>query len=195
LVLVGAGALLVNVLGSFSGDNSPSSGAGTVTTSSGSGTHRHAGTSPRASSGGSPTTSQTTTAPSTTGSSTTPSSSGPDTTTTPGTSSPVPGGGTSATTPEGFTRLYYRTVPGNLDAGWAMLAPSMQAAVGRSSYDGFWRTIKSVSVSSVDPVDASTVRYRITYTFFSGKTSVENKQLTLTRSGSSYLVTSDAAAQ
>jgi hypothetical protein len=86
-------------------------------------------------------------------------------------------------------------VPGDLDAGWAMLAPSMQANVGRASYDGFWSTIQSVSLSSVDAVDASTVRYRITYTFFSGKTSVENKQLTLARKGSSYVITSDAEAQ
>jgi hypothetical protein len=107
----------------------------------------------------------------------------------------VPAGGTGATTPEGFTRLYYRTVPGDLDAGWSMLAPSMQSTVGRASYDGFWKTIKSVSIASVDAVDASTVDYRITYTFFSGKTSVENKQLTLTRSGSSYLITSDAEGQ
>jgi eukaryotic-like serine/threonine-protein kinase len=86
-------------------------------------------------------------------------------------------------------------VPGNLDAGWDMLAPSMQATVGRGSYNGFWHTIQSVQLSSVDAVDATTVRYRITYTFHSGKTSTENKQLTLVRSGNSYLITSDSEAQ
>jgi eukaryotic-like serine/threonine-protein kinase len=194
LVLVGAGALLVNVLGSLSGDNTPTSaGAGDTVSTSGSGNGHHSGTSAGSTSGtaSGPASSS---GPSTTSTSTAPSTSGAATTSPPASSS-GPGGGTSAATPQGFTRLYYRTVPGDLDAGWNMLAPSMQATVGRGSYNGFWHTIKSVSLSSVDAVDASTVRYRITYTFFSGKTSTENKQLTLARDGGSYLITSDAEAQ
>jgi serine/threonine protein kinase len=194
LVLVGAGALLVNVLGSFSGDNTPTStGAGGTVSTSGSGTRHHSGTS-AGSSSGSASGPASSSGPSTSSSSTAPSTSGA-TTTSPPASSSGPGGGTSASSPEGFTRLYYRTVPGDLDAGWNMLAPSMQATVGRASYNGFWHTIKSVRLSSVDAVDATTVRYRITYTFFSGETSTENKQLTLARSGNSYLITSDAEAQ
>ncbi|MDX6319855.1 MAG: eukaryotic-like serine/threonine-protein kinase [Nocardioidaceae bacterium] len=194
LVLVGAAALLVNVLGSFSGDNAPTStGAGGTVSTSGSGTRHHSGTSAGSTSGSAsgPASSSGT---STSSSSTTPSTSGAATTSPPASSS-GPGGGTSASSPQGFTRLYYRTVPGNLDAGWNMLAPSMQATVGRGSYNGFWHTIQSVSLSSVDALDATTVRYRITYTFFNGTTSTENKQLTLARSGSSYLITSDAEAQ
>ncbi len=194
LVLVGVAALLMNVLGSFSGDNAPTStGAGGTVSTSGSGTRDHSGTSAGSTSGSAsgPASSSGT---STSSSTTTPSTSRAATTSPPASSS-GPGGGTSASSPQGFTRLYYRTVPGNLDAGWSMLAPSMQATVGRGSYDGFWHTIKSVSLSSVDAVDATTVRYRITYTFFSGKTSTENKQLTLARGGSSYLITSDAEAQ
>jgi eukaryotic-like serine/threonine-protein kinase len=194
LVLAGAGALLVNVLGSFSGENPPTStGAGDTVSTSGTGTRHHSGTS-AGSSSGSTSGPASSSGPSTSGSSSAPSTSGTVTSSPPASSS-GPGGGTSASTPEGFTRLYYRTVPGNLDAGWNMLAPSMQATVGRGSYNGFWHTIKSVSLSSVDAVDATTVRYRITYTFFSGKTSTENKQLTLARSGTSYLITSDAEAQ
>ncbi len=196
LVLVGAGALILSVLGSLSGNNPSTSGGaqGTVPTSS-SGARHHAGSSSSSTSSGSVTSSQTTTTSLTTPSSTASSTSGPpDTTSTPPASASVPGG-TSASSPEDFTQLYYRTVPGNLDAGWSMLAPSMQANVGRASYDGFWHTIKAVSVSSADAVDSSTVRYRITYTFYSGKTSVENKQLTLTRTGNEYRITSDAEAQ
>jgi serine/threonine protein kinase len=194
LVLVGAGALLVNVLGSFSGDNTPTStGAGGTVSTSGSGTRHHSGPS-AGSSSGSASGPASSSGPSTSSSSTTPPTSGA-TTTSPPASSSGPGGGTSASSPEGFTRLYYRTVPGDLTAGWNMLAPSMQATVGRGSYNGFWHTIKSVRLSSVDAVDATTVRYRITYTFFNGETSTENKQLTLARSGDSYLITSDAEAQ
>jgi serine/threonine protein kinase len=159
LVLLGAAALLVNVLESGSG-SSPNASS----TTSGAGANTSAGTPHH--SGGSPGTAATTSA------------------------STVP---SPSTTPN--TRLYYSTVPGDLDAGWSMLAPSMQRSVGRASYDSFWSSIKSVQVSSVDVVDATTVRYRITYTSFNGKTSVETKQLTLRKNGSSYLITSDSSAQ
>jgi serine/threonine protein kinase len=197
LVLAGAGALLANLLGSPS-PSSPSTSpgaAGTVTHSQSG--HRHqAGTSSSSGSGGSTTGTATTAVPPTINTSTTLSTtSAPDTTSTSPTSTSAPAGGLSASSPEAFTRLYYRTVPGNLDGGWSMLAPSMQATVGRASYDNFWHTIAAVKVSSVHAIDSSTVRYRITYTFVSGGTSVENKQLTLTRSGDTYLITSDTEAQ
>ncbi len=91
----------------------------------------------------------------------------------------------------GFTRSYYATVLDDLDAGWSMIAPSMQEGLGRQSYDDFWGSIDSVDVSSVVAVDSETVRYQITYTFDNGTTSVENKQLTLQPNNGSYLITSD----
>jgi eukaryotic-like serine/threonine-protein kinase len=194
LVLIGAGALLLNVLGSSSGghDDTPSTGARANATST-AGSGHHSGTNTGSgSSGSSPaSTSTTSTAPPTSTSDTPATSSGP---TTSGTSSSAPGGGTGASTPEDFTRLYFSTVPGDLDTGWSMLAPSMQARMGRASYDNFWGSVKSVSVTDVVVLNPRTVRYRITYTLDSGGSSTETKQLTLVRSGRSYLITSDSSA-
>ncbi len=63
-----------------------------------------------------------------------------------------------------FVRDYFGTVPADLDAGWGMLSPRMQARVGRGSYDGFWGTVSSVAASNLtrrgDSVDV-TLRYRM----------------------------------
>jgi serine/threonine protein kinase len=193
LVLIGAGALLFNVLGSSSRghDATSSTGAGAHATST-AGSRHHTGTNTGSGSSGSSPASTSTTSTAPTSTSDTPAtSSGPTTSTT---SSSAPGGGTDASTPEDFTRLYFSTVPGDLDTGWSMLAPSMQARMGRASYDSFWGSIRSVSVTDVVVVNPHTVRYRITYTLDSGGTSTESKQLTLVRSGRSYLITSDSSA-
>ena len=195
LVLVGAGALLVNMLGYPGGGPIGASSVGQsattkVTSSSGAVSRRH--TSPPSGGSGTSSSAQTTSAPKT---STTPRTSGPaPATSSSGTSSSQPGGGSAVMTPQEFTRLYYSTVPRDLDAGWRLLAPSMQSSVGRASYDHFWGSIKSVTVTDVLALDAHTVRYRITYTSYSGSTSVETKELTLTGNGGSYLITSDASA-
>ncbi|MBA3989656.1 MAG: protein kinase [Propionibacteriales bacterium] len=94
---------------------------------------------------------------------------------------------------EAFTESYFATVPGNLDAGWSMLAPSYRQELGRGSYDGFWGTIESVELGSVD-IDGNTVTYQITYTRTDGSTSEETKLLTLKPAGDSYLITSDQPA-
>ena len=98
-----------------------------------------------------------------------------------------------ATAPAAFTRSYYRTVSEDLDAGWDLIAPSMQQSVGRDSYDSFWESVESVNVSNIEAVDDETVTYTITYTLVDGSQSVENKQLTLRSNGGSYLITSDTA--
>ena len=194
LVLVGAGALLVNMLGHPTGSHSGASSLGQsanskVRSSSGVGSRR--GTSPPSRGSGSSSAVATTSAPTT---STTPRTTGPPPeSSSPVTSSTQPGAGSAVMTPQDFTRLYYSTVPGDLDAGWSMIAPSMRSSVGRASYNGFWGSIKSVAVSDVVALDAHTVRYRITYTTYSGSTSVETKELTLTGHGGSYLITSDAS--
>jgi serine/threonine protein kinase len=43
---------------------------------------------------------------------------------------------------------YYTVVPGNLDEGWNLLTPHFQTtkAQGRSNYDAYWHTIRSVDV-------------------------------------------------
>ena len=194
LVLVGAGALLVNMLGYPTGSHVGASSVGQsstpkVTSSAGAGSRRHK--SPPARGSGTSSTAPTIQSPTT---STTPRTSGPaPETSSPVTSSSQPGAGSAVVTPQDFTRLYYSTVPGDLDAGWSMIAPSMRKSVGRASYDGFWGSIKSVAVTDVVALDPHTVRYRITYTTYSGSTSVESKELTLTGHGGSYLITSDAS--
>ena len=95
--------------------------------------------------------------------------------------------------PKGFTKSYFSTVPDDLDTGWSMLAPSFQAELGRGSYDGFWGSIDSVSLQSVEVVDDQTVQYQITYVGDDG-TSQETKILTLEPNGDSYLITSDSPA-
>ncbi|MDQ3095036.1 MAG: hypothetical protein M3Q82_03605, partial [Actinomycetota bacterium] len=94
---------------------------------------------------------------------------------------------------EAFTESYFATVPGNLDAGWSMLAPSYQQELGRGVYDGFWATIESVDIGSVD-ADVDSVTYQIIYTRTDGSTSEETKLLTLEPAGDSYLITSDQPA-
>ncbi len=201
LVLVGAAALLWNLLGLGStGSQSPTSlGASGATGTKSGRSHHHKGTgAPHTGSttSGAPTTTPTTTASSgetsTQTSATTTST--PSTPLTTGTShGPTKGsnGSGSATTPEDFARSYFDTVPGDLDAGWNLIAPSMQARLGRGSYDGFWGSVASVDVSNVFAVDSQTVQYQIVYTLTDGSQSSETKQLTLQRSGDSYAITSD----
>ena len=74
-----------------------------------------------------------------------------------------------------------------------MLAPSYRQELGRGSYDGYWGTIESVDLGSVD-IDGNTVTYQITYTRTDGSTSEETKLLTLKPAGDSYLITSDQPA-
>ena len=75
-----------------------------------------------------------------------------------------------------------------------MLTPSYQAQVGRASYNGFWRTIRSVSVSNVQSAGGNAVLATLTYTSNSGSTSVERHRLDLVRSGDGYLLNGDSQA-
>ncbi|MFL6136024.1 MAG: serine/threonine-protein kinase [Nocardioidaceae bacterium] len=103
-----------------------------------------------------------------------------------------PSGGSSAKT--SFLRDYFATAPGGTDAGWAMLTPSYQAQVGRASYNGFWRTIRSVDVSNVSPEGGNSVLATLTYTSNGGSTSVERHRLDLVPSGDGYLINGDSQA-
>ena len=86
---------------------------------------------------------------------------------------------------------YFATVPADLDAGWAQLAPSFQARVGRDSYDGFWATISDVEVADVEAGGGDTVSAQVTYTGTDGSTSVEQQTLTLVPAGDGYLIAAD----
>ncbi|MGZ4436773.1 MAG: protein kinase domain-containing protein [Nocardioidaceae bacterium] len=97
----------------------------------------------------------------------------------------------SGTSKAAFLHHYYSTVPGNLDAGWAMLGPHEQS-VGRSSYDDFWGSKRDVTVSHIDAVPGSrTVDATITYTWNDGRTTVERQRLELVRGGGGWLIDND----
>jgi hypothetical protein len=108
------------------------------------------------------------------------------------------GGGTGASAAqqkESFVRDYYATAPGGTDEAWAMLSPRMQG-MGRDSYDGFWRTIESVTVRSAQAdATADTVRVTLTYRGTDGRTSTERKLEGLVSDGDGgYLIDSDEPA-
>ena len=107
------------------------------------------------------------------------------------TASTTPPAGGSPAEAESFVSDYFTLVPGNLDAGWAELSPEFQQSMGRSTYDGFWTSIDSVDVSNVRATSATTVDYTIVYHESNGGTSTEQKQISLVRSGSSYLISGD----
>jgi eukaryotic-like serine/threonine-protein kinase len=75
-----------------------------------------------------------------------------------------------------------------------MLTSGYQAEIGRGSFFGFWRTIRSVQVSDVTPAGGGSVLATLTYTNSSGGTSVERHRLDLVRSSGTYLIAGDRRA-
>ena len=75
-----------------------------------------------------------------------------------------------------------------------MLTPGYQATVGRGSYDGFWRTIQSVSVGDVTSAGDGAVRVSLTYTKTDGGTTTEQHLIQLQESGDGYLIDGDSPA-
>ena len=63
--------------------------------------------------------------------------------------------------------------------------------MGRRSYDGFWRTIRSVDVGRVSAAGGNTVDAALTYTRQDGSTTTEQHRLALVRSGDGYLIDGD----
>jgi eukaryotic-like serine/threonine-protein kinase len=90
----------------------------------------------------------------------------------------------------GFLEDYFGTVPGDLDAGWSMLSPRMQAEVGRDSYDGFWGTVSSVRASDFSP-RGNTVDLTLRYTMDDGRVEAERHRIELVRDGGGYLIDDD----
>jgi hypothetical protein len=95
---------------------------------------------------------------------------------------------------EAFLRDYYAAAPGGTDEGWSRLGPG-EKAQGRASYDGFWRTIRSVDVADVRPLDQDSVEVTLTYHKRDGGTSRERQQVDLVRSSDGgYLINGDQPA-
>ena len=93
-----------------------------------------------------------------------------------------------------FLEDYFSKAPGGTDAAWAMLTPAYQGQHPRSSYDGFWSTISSVSVSNVQSAGDGAVDATLTYTKDGGGTSSERHRIDLARSGDGYLIDGDGPA-
>ena len=107
----------------------------------------------------------------------------------PSQSNPV--GGTGLAAEKAFLRDYFSKAPGGTDEGWALLTPRYQREVGRGSYDGFWRTIRSVDVGRASDAGSNTVDATLTYTRNDGSTTTEQHRLSLVRSGGGYLIDGD----
>jgi len=92
-----------------------------------------------------------------------------------------------------FVSSYYANVTGNRDITWAQLSPGMQAfARGRSDYEGFWKSIRTVRVNQVQAnAAAMTAVVSLTYTKSHGGTSNETHNFTFVRNGTGYLIQSD----
>ena len=99
--------------------------------------------------------------------------------------------GTGLGAQRAFLRDYFSKAPGGTDAGWALLTPDFQKRVGRTSYNGFWRTIDSVQVDKVTSAGSDTVDATLTYRRTDGSTVTEPHRLVLDRSGDGYLIDRD----
>ncbi|MEO5842202.1 MAG: serine/threonine-protein kinase [Acidimicrobiales bacterium] len=81
------------------------------------------------------------------------------------------------TTPESATRSYYALLDaGRIDEGWSWLSPAYQQQTGRSSYEGFWRTIDRVEVLTAR-AEGLTAWATLRYTRTNGTASTENVRL------------------
>lgn len=85
---------------------------------------------------------------------------------------------------------YFAAMPGNTDAGWARLAPSMQAQ-GRDAYEDWWSSIDAVELHSAEPVGDRQVEIALTYYFADGRATRESQLLTLERADDGYLIADD----
>jgi eukaryotic-like serine/threonine-protein kinase len=80
---------------------------------------------------------------------------------------------------------YYALMPGNTDAGWALLTPTFQTGIARDRqyYDSFWGGIDRVVVSDVTGTPPDTAEATITYYFKDGTVSVERTSYRLVDDG------------
>jgi hypothetical protein len=76
-------------------------------------------------------------------------------------------------------------MPGNTDAGWALLTPTFQTGIARDRqyYDSFWGGIDRVVVSDASGTPPDTAEATITYYFKDGTVSVERTSYRLVDDG------------
>ncbi|HEX6247089.1 MAG TPA: serine/threonine-protein kinase [Nocardioidaceae bacterium] len=85
---------------------------------------------------------------------------------------------------------YFSLMPGDPDAGWERLAPSMQEQ-GRDAYEDWWSSVESVELHSSEASDGSQVRVDLTYFFTDGSATRETQVLTMEESDGRYLIADD----
>lgn len=91
-------------------------------------------------------------------------------------------------TPESATRSYYALLDaGRIDEGWSWLSPAYQQQTGRSSYEGFWRTIDRVEVLTAR-AEGRTAWATLRYTRTNGTASTENVRLDFVADATSRLL-------
>ena len=79
---------------------------------------------------------------------------------------------------------YYGLLPDNTAAAWNLLTPAYQQgqAGGRSSYDSFWSSFRSVEVSN-ERMQGDQVLADLRYTSTNGTVSTETRSFQLVREG------------
>ncbi len=98
---------------------------------------------------------------------------------------------TSDAAKERFIEGYFDTVPDDTDTGWTLLAPRMQAEVGREDYNAFWGSVDSVDAANTRSGGARKVYVTLTYSYKNGKVVTDEQLITLARSGDGYLIADD----
>lgn len=108
----------------------------------------------------------------------------PSPTPTPRASTPSAGAGTPTARELGAAvQDYYALLPGDLDAGWALLTPRYQrtTATNRETYGSFWGAVDRVSVSDVTASAPGSVTATVTYEYGDGRVFVERTSYRLVR--------------
>ncbi|WP_370949763.1 serine/threonine-protein kinase [Amycolatopsis sp. cg5] len=119
---------------------------------------------------------------------------------TPSSPSPTPTSSPSPTTGEtpsqsaaAAVSAYFGLLPGNLEAGWAGLSDRFKREHKQTyeSYSGFWRGMRSVSVS-VTERGPNQVAGKVTYVKTNGSTSTENHTYTLVQVDGKWLIDTES---
>jgi serine/threonine protein kinase len=85
------------------------------------------------------------------------------------------GGGAATQDPATAVSNYYALLPGDTDTAWNLLTKHFQntKAQGRATYDAYWASIESVSVSNARTTGDKSAEAAITYVSKDGETSTE----------------------
>jgi eukaryotic-like serine/threonine-protein kinase len=119
---------------------------------------------------------------------------------TPSATTPAPSSPVAKPAPSGdkqlanFVSAYFAGVTSNRDSTWVQLSPKMQdSAGGRSVYNGWWTTVRSVTVQNVQAnAAAKTAVVTLTYNMMDGSRSTETNAYTFVKNGAGYRIQSQS---